>query len=85
MKIDVTIEKKENIMLAEAYIENDEMRIINFPKNVFKGKHWKVNIEPIEEIKDEIIRDDFISSIVLNPVNISTDISFLSRTEANER
>jgi len=40
-------------MLAEAYIENNEMRVINFPKNAFKGKHWKINIEPIEEIKDD--------------------------------
>ena len=37
-------------MLAEAYIENNEMRVINFPKDAFKGKHWKINIEPIEEI-----------------------------------
>ncbi len=40
-------------MLAEAYIENNEMRVINYPKKAFKGKHWKINIEPIEEIKDD--------------------------------
>ncbi len=43
-------------MLAEVYIENNEMRVINFPKDVFKGKHWKINIEPINEIKDEIVK-----------------------------
>lgn len=40
-------------MLAEAYIENDRMLVVNFPKDKFKGHHWKVNIEPIEEIKDD--------------------------------
>ena len=40
-------------MLAEAYIENNEMRVINFPKDAFKGKHWKINIEPIEEMTNE--------------------------------
>ncbi len=47
-------------MLAEAYIENNEMRVINFPKNIFKGKHWKVNIEPIEEIRDIIGNHEFV-------------------------
>ena len=46
-------------MLAEVYIENDEMRIVNFPKGIFKGKHWKINIEPIEEIKDDEKSDAF--------------------------
>jgi len=39
-------------MLAEAYIENNQMRVINFSKEFLSGKHWKVNIEPIEELKD---------------------------------
>jgi len=50
-------------MLAEAYIENNEMRIVNFPKDAFNGKHWMINIEPIEEIKDEEtpgVFDEFI-------------------------
>jgi hypothetical protein len=41
-------------MLAEAYIENNEMRVINFPKDAFiKSNHWKINIEPIEEMVNE--------------------------------
>ncbi len=39
-------------MLAEAYIKNDEIRVINFPQKAFKGNHWKISIEPIEEIKE---------------------------------
>ncbi len=38
-------------MLAEAIIENNEMKIINFPKGIFKSKHFKVNIEPVKEMK----------------------------------
>jgi hypothetical protein len=41
-------------MLAEAIMEHNEIKIIKFPKNKFKGKHWKLNIESIEEIKDDI-------------------------------
>ncbi len=40
-------------MITEAYIENNQMRVINFPKEFLKSKHWKINIEPIEEIKDD--------------------------------
>ena len=50
-------------MLAEAYIENNEMRVVNFPKDAFNGKHWRINIEPIEEIKDEEVLgifDEFV-------------------------
>ena len=64
-------------MLAEAYIENDEIRIIHFPKNIFKGKkHWKVNIEPIEEIKENISFrfDDFIG--VLNENFQTNDLKY---------
>ncbi len=39
-------------MLAEAIMDHNEIKIIKFPKNQFKGNHWKLNIESIEEIKD---------------------------------
>ena len=38
-------------MLAEAIMEHNEIKIIKFPKNKFKGNHWILNIESIEEIK----------------------------------
>ncbi len=41
-------------MIAEAYIENSQMRVINFPKEFLESKHWKINIEPIEKIKDNV-------------------------------
>ncbi len=45
-------------MLAEAIMDHNEIKIINFPKNQFKGNHWKLNIESIEEIKDlEVTKD----------------------------
>ena len=60
-------------MLAEVYIENNEMRIVNFPKDVFKGKHWKINIEPIEEIKDDEKSDVFneFVGILDNDLNVN--------------
>ena len=67
-------------MYAEAIIENNEMRIINFPKNAFKGRHWKINIEPIEEIKD-----DFISTMTKTPIPVSKEITFFTRESANAR
>ncbi len=72
-------------MLAEAYIENNEMRIINYPKDIFTGHHWKVNIEPIEQIDDDINNDDFISLMTNTPVCVTEDINFLSREAVNER
>ncbi len=47
-------------MLAEAYIENSQMRVVNFPKEFLKSKHWKINIEPVEEINDELSDEDSI-------------------------
>ncbi len=44
-------------MLVEAIRENNEIKIINFPKNKFKGSHWKLNIESIEEINDNSFKD----------------------------
>ncbi len=41
-------------MLAEAIMEKGEIKIINFPREKFNGKHWKFNIESIEEIKDDV-------------------------------
>ena len=41
-------------MLAEAIMEKGEIKIINFPRDKFNGKHWRFNIESIEEIKDDI-------------------------------
>lgn len=64
-------------MLADAYIKNNEMRIVNFPKDKFKGRHWKVNIEPIEEIKDEEnegVFDKFVG--VLNNDFTTEDIRY---------
>ena len=73
-------------MIAEAYIENNEMRVVNFPKDAFmKAKHWKINIEPIEVIKDDDNLDDFISRMTQTPVIVSEDITFLSREVANAR
>ncbi len=48
-------------MLAEAIIENDEMRIVKFPREAFRGKRWTVNIEPIREITDDEVGDGFDS------------------------
>ncbi len=39
-------------MLAEAIMDHNEIKIIKFPKNKFKGNHWRLNIESIEEIKE---------------------------------
>jgi hypothetical protein len=73
-------------MLAEAIIENNEMKIINYSKAIFKGKHWKINIEPIEEIIDNVEdKEDFIAFMVEHPITTAKDIEFCSRTEANER
>ena len=72
-------------MLAEAIIENNEMKIINYSKKLFKGHHWKVNIEPIEEIKDETGKNDFIALMVQTPVDVSTKVNFLSRESVHER
>ncbi len=41
-------------MIAEAYIENNQMRVINFSKEFLSSKHWKINIEPVEKINDKI-------------------------------
>ncbi|MEA3450298.1 MAG: hypothetical protein U9Q83_00175 [Bacteroidota bacterium] len=41
-------------MLAEAIKEGNEIKIINFPQEKFHGKHWRFNIESIEEIKDQV-------------------------------
>jgi restriction endonuclease S subunit len=73
-------------MLAEAIIENDEMRIVNFSMAPFiSGKHWKVNIEPIEEIIDKVEENDFIFSIVSTPMEVKESVEFLRRDDANER
>ncbi len=40
-------------MIAEAYIENSQMRVVNFPKEFLKSKHWEINIEPVKEINDD--------------------------------
>ena len=71
-------------MLAEAYIENDRMVIVNFPKDQFKGHHWKVNIAPVEEIKD---KKTIINSIDLFFDKFQIDFSSykFNRDEANER
>ena len=50
-------------MLAEEIIENDEMRIVKFPREAFRGKHWTVNIELIREIKEDALSglfDEFV-------------------------
>ena len=63
-------------MLADAIIKNDEMIIINFPRAVFYGKHWKVNIEPIEEIKEDDagVFDEFVG--VLDGNFITNDLRY---------
>jgi len=72
-------------MLAEAYIENNEMRVINFPKDAFKGKHWKINIEPIEEIiNEEDSHDDLqvLDDLLLNIKNhLNTDVRKMTDKE----
>lgn len=70
-------------MLAEAYIENNEMRVINFPKDAFKGKYWKINIEPIEEIKDDI--EENKNSNFFDEFQINLTQYKFNRDEANER
>ncbi len=73
-------------MFAEAIIEDNEMRIINFPKDPFlTGKHWKINIEPVEKIIDEIEEPDFISLIVSSPIKVTQSIDFFQRDEAHAR
>ena len=62
------------------------MKIINYSKAIFTGKHWKINIEPIEEIIDGVEnKEDFIEFMVAHPIAITNDIEFCSRIEANER
>ena len=64
-------------MLAEAIIENDEMRIVKFPREAFRGKRWTVNIEPIREITENVsvgLFDEFVG--VLDPKFTTTDLKY---------
>ncbi len=70
-------------MLVEAVIENNEMKILNFPKNIFKGTHFQVDIKPIKIKKSN--DNDFILNLINNPIQVPKDTVFLTREEANER
>ncbi len=64
-------------MLAEAIIENDEMRIVKFPREAFRGKRWTVNIEPIREITENVsvgLFDEFVG--VLDSKFTTTDLKY---------
>ncbi len=52
-------------MLVDAMIENNELKILNYPKNIFKDKYFKLEIETVKNINEELL----ISSI--NAENIA--------------
>ena len=60
-------------MLAEAYIKNGQMLVVNFPKDKFKGKHWKVDIEPVEELEDKDVIGVFDQFVGVLDNNFSTN------------
>ena len=73
-------------MIAEAIIENNEMKIFNFPVKDFTAReHWTVNVELVEKIIDNYDENDFISLIVSNPMKVCESVEFLQRDEANAR
>ena len=68
-------------MLAEAIIENNEMRVINFPKDMLKCKHWQIDIKPIKEIVDDNKNDlNYFDKFQIDFSNYH-----FNRDEANER
>ena len=62
-------------MLAEAIMDHNEIKIIKYPKNKFKGNHWKLKIESVEEIKDNSDTKQF-SYIKKDPMNHLSEIKY---------